>query len=129
LAAAGRIAIVPAPKKITAEVAAELLRRRSEGASARALEREFGISNQAIGKFFKREDAKRAAERERAHEQGRQPPPAWLHLLGFASESERSAYYEARAHLSERDWLNWHDVRAGRLTPAEQRRLRAAGTE
>jgi len=42
----------------------------------------------------------------------------------FQSESERYAYYEARAHLSENDMLNWHDVRAGRLTPAEKRALR-----
>jgi hypothetical protein len=48
------------------------MRRRSGGASARALEREFGISNQAIGKFFKREDAKRAAELDRANQQARE---------------------------------------------------------
>jgi len=35
---------------------------------------------------------------------------------------------QARAHLSEKDWLNWHDVRAG-LTPYEKRAIRAAGAE
>lgn len=64
--------IVPAPKKITPAVAAQLMQRRSEGASARALEREFDISNQAIGKFFRKEDAKRAAELERANQQTRE---------------------------------------------------------
>ena len=78
---------------------------------------------------LKREDANRAAELERANEQGRQPQPAWLHRLGFASESERHRYYGARAPLSHEAWLDWHDVRAGRLTPAEKRTLRAAGTE
>ena len=63
---------MPAAKKITTVIAAQLLQRRCEGASARALEREFGISNQAIGKFFQKEDAKRAAEHERTTEQSRQ---------------------------------------------------------
>ena len=58
-----------------------------------------------------------------------QPQSARLSLLGFASASERYAYYEGRAHLSEKDWLDWHDVRAGRLTPSEKRAIRAAGAE
>ena len=61
--------IVPARKKITPVIAAQLLQRRSQGASARALEPEFDISNQAIGKFFKKEDATRAAELEHGNQQ------------------------------------------------------------
>jgi hypothetical protein len=48
------------------------------------------------------------------------------HAPVFQTESERYDYYEARAHLSENDVLNWHDVRAGRLTPYEKRAIRAA---
>jgi hypothetical protein len=59
-----------------------------------------------------------------------QPQRRWSrHAPVFQSESERYDYYQARAHLSEKDWLNWHDVRAGRLTPSEKRAIRAAGAE
>jgi hypothetical protein len=141
--------IVPAPRKITPELAAELMRRRSEG--ARALEREFGISNQAIGKFFKREDAKGAAELEQANQQVRESPNADRHgdptspdrghrdlsptpaaRLGVGGvpifpntpegQAERFAYYEARKlnHLPH-SLLDYHDVLHGRETPAERR--------
>jgi hypothetical protein len=55
--------IVPAPKKITPAIAAQLMQRRREGASMRALEREFPLSNQAIGKFFKKEEVSSTGRR------------------------------------------------------------------
>ena len=132
---------MPAPKKITPDVAAKLLRRRSEGVSARVLEREFGISNQAIGKFFKREDAKGAAELEPAHQQVRaeasdggppleeRQPPGRPSRSGevpeFASREERLAYFEGR-RLVDPPYSIWdsNDVRHGRLTAAERNQLR-----
>lgn len=137
----GKISLVPAPKKITPDIAAELLRRRDQGVSARALEREFGISNQAIGKFFRKEDAKRAAELEGANQPARatpsdggrpleQPqPPGRPSRSGevpeFASPEERFAYYEGR-RLVDPPYSIWdsNDVRHGRLTAAERRQLR-----
>jgi len=147
--------VLPAARKITPDVAAKLMRRRSEGASTRALEREFGISNQAIGKFFKREDAKRAAALEGANQRARESPtadrpgdpsgpdgerrdpsPTSTARLGVGGvpifpnspegQAERLAYYEARKlnHLPH-SLLDYNDVRAGRLTPAEKRALRA----
>lgn len=67
---------VPAPKKITPAIAAQLMQRRREGASTRALGREFPFSNQATGKFFKKEDAKPTAEPQRASQQPREAAKA-----------------------------------------------------
>jgi Helix-turn-helix domain len=54
-----------------------------------------------------------------------QSTPGSLRVLGFTSELERYAYYEERSLISEKHLLDWHDVRAGRLTPAEKRTLHA----
>jgi hypothetical protein len=53
------------------------------------------------------------------------PAPSWLRLLGFTSEQERYAYYEQRSLISAEHLFDWHDVRADRLTPTEQRTLQA----
>jgi len=113
----------------------------AQGAKQKHIAAELGVDPRTVRRWQRLEPFLREVERARDRTRrapaapgpgtgeallpSEQPQPAWNRFLGFASESERSAYYEARSHLSKKDWLDWHDVRAGRLTPAEKRALRA----
>jgi len=128
---------VAAPKKITPEMEAEILRRRAAGEGIRSIANDFDIAHQTVSKLDKRAAQNRAAELERQRQteigQRRQAPqlPALTtdkHSLGqrslpdgFGSWEERFAYYERRRLESEIDYLNFNDVRRGRETPAERR--------
>ena len=130
-----------APKKITPEMEAAILRRRAAGDRIKAIAADFGIAHQTVSKL-----AKHAAEThvgEAAHEANAQQPPQAFRsptpasegrvlrhpMLPsvFASWEERLAYYANRQLESESDKLNYRDALSGRETPAECR-ARETGT-
>jgi len=128
---------VAAPKKITPEMEAEILRRRGAGEGIQSIANDFDIAHQTVSKLVKRAAQKRAAELERQRQtetyQGRQrlQPPVFQTdedsggqrslSAAFGSWEQRFAYYEQRKLESETDYLNFNDVRRGRETPGERR--------
>jgi len=69
---------VAAPKKITPEMEAEILRRRAAGEGIRSIANDFDIAHQTVSKLDKRAAQNRAAELERQRQteigQRRQAP-------------------------------------------------------
>jgi len=128
---------VAAPKKITLDEEAEILRRRAAGEGIQSIAADFGIAHQTVSKLAKRAAQERSAEldRQRWSETDRRgqallPAPVSTdeHSAGqgslpavFGSWEERFAYYERRKLESEIDYLNFNDVLRGRETPAERR--------
>ena len=131
-----------APKKITPEMEAEILRRRAAGEPIVLIAADFPIVHQTVSKLAKRDairrdfelerQARAAAEHERHTGQQRTATPA-KQIVGdpllpavFSNWDERLAYYQQRRLESEIDWLNYNDALRGRETPAE-RRARKSG--
>jgi hypothetical protein len=128
---------VAAPKKITLEDEAEILRRRAAGEGIQSIAADFGIAHQTVSKLAKRVAQERSAEleRQRRSESDRRGQPLQAPALQtdersagqrflpavFRSWEERFSYYERRRLESEIDYLNFNDVLRGRETPAERR--------
>lgn len=121
---------VAAPKKITPEMEAEILRRRGAGEGIQSIANDFDIAHQTVSKLVKRAAQKRAAELERQRQtetyQGRQrlqPPVFQTDEDSGGQRSLPAAFgsWEQRKLESETDYLNFNDVRRGRETPGERR--------
>ena len=127
---------MPAPKKLTAQMDAAIVRRRLAGESLKSIARDYGIAHQTVSKLAKTHPSPGPAKtngprirEEAADAPDANPPPGPLAPppKPFANWEERYCYYQSLSPESKIDWHNFQDVKLGRETPAE-RTSRLTGT-